>query len=84
MQVVLDERLKTRVFLAFRYHSLMLHSQKMIKQKLDRMLLVKALNAIKYVTVSQRICKSYMAYKQAKIRKIMFAKWTNRLDEITA
>lgn len=52
MQDALDERLKTRVLLALRYHSLCLNSQKMIKQKLDRMLLVKALDALRYATVS--------------------------------
>ena len=55
MRSELDTRLKTRVLLAFRYHCLCMHSQKIIRQKLDRMLLVKSLNALKYFTISQRI-----------------------------
>ena len=84
MQDALNERLKTRVLLALRYHSLCLHSQNMIKQKLERMLLVKALDALKYATVSQRICKSYVVFREAKVRKEMFQKWSYRLTQITA
>ena len=52
MRSVLDTRLKTRVVLSFKYHLLKMNSQKMITEKLNRMLMTKSLNAIKYFSVS--------------------------------
>ena len=78
MRSALDSRLKTRVILGFKYHLLTLNSQKMIRKKLDRMLLVKSINAIKYFNMSQSISKSYAIFRDAKIRKSMFENWRAR------
>ena len=52
MRSTLESRLKMRVILGFKYHLLTQNSQKMIKKKLDRMLLVKSINAFKYFSIS--------------------------------
>lgn len=63
MRSVLDSRLKTKVILSFKYNLLSYQSLKMIRHKLDRMLLVKSLNALKYYTISQRISTSFSRFR---------------------
>ena len=84
MRSELDTRLKTRVLLAFRYHCLCMNSQKIIRQKLDRMLLVKSLNALKYFTISQRIQASFVTYRNNLTKKSMFAQWRSRFVSLKA
>ena len=84
MRSELDTRLKTRVLLAFRYHLLCINSQKMIRQKLDRMLLVKSLNALKYFTISQRIQTSFVVYRNNRTKRGMFAQWRSRYVSLKA
>ena len=82
MRSVLDTRLKERVLLAFRYHLLCLNSQKMIRAKLDRMLLVKSFDAFKYFCLSQRIVTRYTAFRDSKIRTSAFIAWRARYQEL--
>ena len=78
MRSALESRLKTRVILGFKYHLLKMNSQKMIKNKLEKMLMVKSINAFKYFSISQRIARSYAVFRDAKIKKSMFGKWRTR------
>ena len=55
MREVLDERLKTKVMLSMRYYLLCTRSQRLFAVKLNKKLLVKALDAMRYYTVSQRV-----------------------------
>ena len=80
MRSALESRLKTRVILSFKYHLLTLNSQKIIKKKLEKMLLVKSINAFKYFSISQRIARSYTVFRDTKIKKAMFGKWQNRFE----
>ena len=75
MREVLDTRLKQKVILSFKYYQLTKGSENMIREKLNRMLQLKALNSLKYFTVSQRIQTSFIKYRTAKIRNSMFQRW---------
>ena len=52
MRSVLDSRLKTRVILSLKYYLLCQGSQQVIRQKLDKTLLMKAFGALQYSTVA--------------------------------
>ena len=84
MRSELDTRLKTRVMLAFKYHCLCMNSQKVIRHKLDRMLLVKSLNALKYFTISQRIQTSFVVYRNNRTKRGMFAQWRSHFVSLKA
>ena len=50
----------------------------MIQKELERKLLVKSMDSMKYFILSQRIARSFMTYKSSKILKGSFATWRER------
>lgn len=80
----LESKLKTRAILGLKYHVLTQNSQRVVKAKLDKMLLVKAINAFKYFSISQRISRSYAVFREAKVRKEIFAQWRARYLSVNA
>ena len=81
MKSVLDTRLKTRVILGFKYHQICVRGMKLCKVKTEKQLLIKALDAIRYYTVSQRVTRRYTEFRLHKVKQTMFQTWFQRFND---
>ena len=78
MRSVLDTRLKTRVILGLKYHLVCVRGMKLMKEKAEKQLAVKALDALRYFTVSQRVTRRYTEFRLNKVKQSMFQTWHRR------
>ena len=72
MRSVLDTRLKTKTLLGFKYHLICVRGMKLVKEKTEKQLVVKALDALRYYTVSQRVTRSYTELRLNRVKQAMF------------
>ena len=72
MRSVLDTRLKTRVMLGLKYYQVCMRGINLFTAKTEKQLIIKALDALRYYTMSQRVTRKYTEFRLHKMKSDMF------------
>jgi len=78
MKTSIAQKTMTKVLLALKYHSLTMKGVNMINGKQNAKLLVKAVDALRYFAISQRVTKKFIDFKQGRSKQAFLKAWISR------